>query len=107
MFQLSVTERGNILLVHSEENWINAWIRLPEPDIKLKDRAKPWLEISFRDCNYPALNVQTIEVTDEDLAKHIRKEFGGGLWSVNKMNLAGVVNEDNEIIEDETEEQEA
>ena len=65
MFELDATERGNILLVHNEEKWINSWIRLPEPH--------RWLQISFRDCNYPALNVSTIEVTDEALAAHIRK----------------------------------
>lgn len=94
MLELNATERGNILLTHTEENWINAWIRLPEPN--------RWLQVAFRDCNYPALNVTTIEVTDEDLAAHIRKDFAGGLWHVNKMNLDGVLDAHGEIIEDET-----
>ena len=83
------SERGNILLVHNEEKWINAWVHLS---------AGKWLEIAFRDCNYPALHVAAIEVSDSDLANHIRKEFADGLWSVNKCCIDGVVDSSNEVI---------
>jgi hypothetical protein len=93
MFQLNACERGNILIVHTEENWFNSYIRLGEPN--------QWLEISWRPCNYPQLNIQTIEVTDEKLAAHIRKEFANDLWVAAKMNLEGVTLDENSHILDE------
>ena len=77
----SKTERGNIWLVHVEENYHNAWIRLP---------ADMWLEVSIRPDNYPGLSVQLVRCSEEDLAKHIRKYFGGHMWIAKKMNIAGV-----------------
>jgi hypothetical protein len=84
------SERGNIYLVHIEENWHNAWINL---------FGFLWLEISIRPCNYPALNVACVSISDEKLAEHINKEFGGGLWKAMKMNIQGVkLDEDSTII---------
>ena len=79
--EINECERGNILLSHDEEPWMNAWLRL------LGDK---WLQISYRPCNYPALDVSTVNISDEDLAEHIRTEFEGGLWYASKMNIEGV-----------------
>ena len=76
-----VCERGNILLIHDEENWMNGWMRLAP---------KLWLQVSYRPCNYPALNISAASVSDEELAAHITKEFGNGLWFASKLNLDGV-----------------
>jgi hypothetical protein len=87
------TERGNILLAHNEEPWINAWIRL---------QGELHLSISYRNCNYPALHVSTVTVTDSELADHINREFGGGLWTARKMSINGVyIGEDNIVIGNE------
>jgi len=91
---INANERGNILLAHDEEFYLNAWIRLPESQ---------WLQISYRNDNYPALEISTITSTDEALAAHINKEFGGGLWSVRKLNIDGVNVEDNHIVGDDEE----
>lgn len=91
------TERGHILLEHVEENYLNAWITILGP---LR------LEIAFRTDNYPALVVQTVNVTDEELAVHINKEFDGGLWYVRKCNIDGVNIVDNHVgTEDEAEDE--
>lgn len=90
---INASERGNILLAHDEEFYLNAWIRLPDSQ---------WLQIAYRSDNYPALEISTITSTDEALAAHINKEFGGGLWSVRKLNIEGVkVSLDNHIIGDD------
>lgn len=86
---INASERGNILLAHDEEFYLNAWIRLPDSQ---------WLQIAYRNDNYPALEVSTITSTDEALAAHINKEFGGGLWSVRKLNIDGVNVEDNHVV---------
>jgi len=92
LFEIDETERGNILLVHDEEKWINSWTRLPNGR---------WIQVSFRDCNYPAYNISTIKATEEELAAHIRKDFGGGCWTANKMNIDGVpTSKDNHVIGD-------
>lgn len=90
MFELNETERGNILLTHDEEFYLNSYTRLGD---------NRWLEVSFRSDNYPAYNVQTINVTDAELSAHITREFGGGLWYARKMNLDGVkIDESNHVI---------
>jgi hypothetical protein len=89
---INASERGNILLAHDEEFYLNAWIRLPDSQ---------WLQIAYRNDNYPALEVSTITSTDEALAAHINKEFGGGLWSVRKLNIDGVNVKDNHIVGDD------
>jgi len=84
------SERGGILLVHNEEHWLNAWLRLSPSE---------WLEISFRDCNYPALHVAITQVAnDADLAMHIRRNFADDLWHVNKCCLDGVTDSVNQIM---------
>lgn len=92
-FEINETERGNIYLAHVEENWHNAWIRVAGDD--------RWLQISIRPCNYPALDVSTVTITDEDLAKHIREQFGGGLWIALKMNIEGVEVADGFVVGDD------
>jgi hypothetical protein len=83
-------ERGNILITHEGENWHNAYFRFGN---------EFWLEITYRPCNYPSLNVSVIKLDDKKLAEHINKEFGNGLWIAQKMNIAGVnVNKDGYII---------
>lgn len=89
---INASERGNILLAHDEEFYLNAWIRLPDSQ---------WLQIAYRSDNYPALEISTITSTDEALAAHINKEFGGGLWSVRKLNIDGVNVEDNHVVGDD------
>lgn len=71
------SERGNVLIVHREEPWFNAWIRV-EGDIRL--------EISWRPCNYPALTVQTVKVSDDELFVHMIEQFSD-MWRIEKFNL--------------------
>jgi hypothetical protein len=73
-----LTERGNVLLTN--ELNLHAYLKL--------EGENEWLEISFRDENYPALNVSTVTATDEELAGHINNEFGG--WQVRKCQVGGV-----------------
>lgn len=92
----SATERGNVYLTHVEENYHNAWLRLPAKN--------HWLQIAIRSDNYPALDVTEVEMTDKELSQHICKHFGGGMWTANKMNLEGVkVREDYTVIGDDDE----
>lgn len=70
-------EKGNVLLAHGEEFYLNAWIRLS---------GNVRLEISYRHDNYPSLIVQTVCITDEELWKHLVKSFGTS-WFVQKLNL--------------------
>lgn len=89
------TERGNILLTHVEENWMNAWIKVPT----MEGHDDVWLEIALRTGNYPALTVQTVHATEAEMAKHINKTFADELWVVHKMNIAGVkVDKNNRIV---------
>lgn len=93
LLNVAECERGNILITHEEEFYLNAWLRLDGKD--------QWLQVSYRSDNYPALNVSTVTVTEEELAAHIRKEFGGGLWYVRKMNIKGVqIDDHNHVIGD-------
>lgn len=94
-FNIDATERGNILLANDEENWLNAWIRLPGEN--------RWLQIAYRQENYPALDVSTVTITDEALAAHINKEFNSGGWTARKLNIEGVKVEDNHIVGDDEE----
>ncbi len=93
-FFLNTTEKGNTLLVHIDENWMSAWIRLEQ-----EGELSNWLQISLRSCNYPALNVSTVIMSDRQLAKHIRRTFGPE-WIVKKMNLSveGVVDQVGDVI---------
>lgn len=77
-------ERGNVLL--TDDSDFNAWI---DPG---DDR---WLEVAFRHDNYPALTVQMVSVTIEQLAQHINENFCNGMWYAKKLNLGdatGAVN---------------
>ena len=94
MLEFCETEKSNIYLVSEEGDFHHAYIRLP-------DGPNRWLEISIRPCNYPALLVQTITVTDADLAVHINKEFDG--WIARKMNLEGVAVDDGRVFAAEAE----
>jgi len=77
------TERGNIWLTNDDEpGHHNVWIGL-QGDI--------WLEITIRPANYPGLTVQTIQISDKELAAHINKNFGGGTWVARKCNIDGVI----------------
>jgi len=74
---LYLCERGNTLLT-DYENMV-AWLDL-EGDTRL--------EVAYNPGNYPALNVQTITITDEDLAKHINENLQ--YWLVCKCHIDGV-----------------
>jgi hypothetical protein len=89
-FELDETEKGNIWLAHSEENWHNAWIRLGS--------GQRWLQVAIRPCNYPGLTVNTITSSDPQLAAHINREFGGGMWMARSCNLDGVKLEEGGLV---------
>ena len=76
----SACERGNVLLETSDGSDFQAYLR--------GDEENEWLEISYREENYPSLNVALRSMTDEELAEHITLTFVG--WYARKMNLAGV-----------------
>ena len=96
IFDLDQTERGNIWLWNTDSPGDqNAWIRLGN------DR---WLQISTRLDNDPGLHVSVIRTTEEKLAAHVRREFGGGCWVARKMNLEGVeVGDNGNLLVDEAE----
>lgn len=92
------TERGNILLSNTEENWMNAWVKVPAKLPTAEVHEDVWLEIAWRPCNYPALTVQTVRATEAELAKHINDTFAEKHWLVHNMNIAGVkVNKNSRI----------
>jgi hypothetical protein len=79
-------ERGNTLLVNDAGAMI-AWLDLltagsPSPS---SHQPVPRLEISWVPDNYPALNVTKVDLSDEQLAKHIRERCCG--WLVRKCQL--------------------
>lgn len=83
------TERGNILLMNEMDGGINAWLRVDNYH---------WIEMSWRAENYPSLNISLININERELARHINTTFHDDDWFVRKMNLEGVVvNEDNHI----------
>lgn len=96
----TATERGNILLVHAEENWMNAWVKLPTAE----GHEDVWLEIALRTGNYPALTVQTVHATEAEMAKHINEKFADEVWFVHKMNIAGVMVVDGHVVVEKKEE---
>jgi len=96
----SATERGNILITNTEENWLNAWTKVPT----MEGHDDVWLQIAFRAGNYPALLVETVRLTEAELAKHINEHFSEETWVVHKMNIDGVkLDENNRIVSDEPE----
>ena len=83
---LHLNERGNTLLA-TDDNMV-AWLTL-EGNLRL--------EVSWTPDNYPALHVRTVELTDEEIAKHIRQNCGG--WYVRRLNIDGVqTDRNNEVI---------
>jgi hypothetical protein len=75
-----VNERGGVLVCNGDGDF-NAWLRQGD--------SSNWREISWRQGNYPALNVQDVEISPTDLATHIQKNFVG--WVARKMNLPGML----------------
>lgn len=91
LLELDETERGNIWLTNEEGACNhNVWIRLV---------GQKWLQIAIRPENYPGLAVNTITVTDAELAAHINKECGGMV--VRKANLDGLQVRNGYILEDD------
>ena len=83
----TLNERGGTLLVDEEGNMV-AW--LPVGD--------KFLEITYNEDNYPALNVGPAGGTADEIVAHINKNLGG--WYVRKCNLEGInMTNDNEVIE--------
>jgi len=83
------TERGNILLMNEIDGGINAWLRID---------AHHWIEMSWRAENYPSLNIGVVHISERELARHINTTFNDGDWFVRKMNLEGViVDEENHV----------
>ncbi len=75
-----MNERGGVLICSGDGDF-SAWLRQGD--------SNNWREVSWRQGNYPALNVQDVEISPTDLAAHIQKNFGG--WVARKMNLPGVL----------------
>jgi hypothetical protein len=75
-----VNERGGVLVCSGDGDF-SAWLRQGD--------SSNWREVSWRQGNYPALNVQDVEISPTDLAAHIQKNFVG--WVARKMNLPGVL----------------
>ena len=73
------SERGNTLLTSLDSMDFNAYIALP---------GGGYLEITFRAANYPALNVSTLDIVEEELVKHINSKLGG--MFVTRGNLVGL-----------------
>jgi hypothetical protein len=95
MNKFFATERGNTLLVNGYQ--FAAWLELDE---------NLHVEVTWNPSNYPALNVSTVPLTDEELADHINRKLQG--WDIIKNNLPeGLINEDGEsVAEVEYEEEE-
>ena len=91
MLDLDLTERNGVWLAHQEENYHNAWLRVPGQQTN-------FLQISIRPDNYPGLTVSTVTLTDEQLAAHIHREFGGGLWFVRKANISVDINHEDGVV---------
>lgn len=84
----SLTERSGVLL-SNDDGGFQAYLTIPGTD--------EWKEISWRPGNYPALRVSELTITNNELAKHIQKNFVG--WVARKMNLLKVhLNDDGEVV---------
>lgn len=90
-------ERGNIYLMHTEENYHNAWFRVGDDH---------YIQLSIRPRNYPAIDLSLIKISEEKLAEHIRKEFGGGSWYAMKLNIKGVETDSHGVVIGDDDEQE-
>ncbi len=74
-------ERGNIWVTQTEEGYHAAYFHLRN----LPDGKMLLLEMSIVPENYPGFNVNVVEITPEDLAKHINERCDD--WYVRKLNL--------------------
>lgn len=83
-----MTERDGFAAVN-DDGGICAWLRLPSGSL---------LEICWCPGNSPGLTVVETLVSDEDLAKHIRKHLEGWCMIKNNLGLCVGVDEDNNII---------
>lgn len=85
----SACERGNALFNSQDSGDFTAYLQKPD---------KVWLEIDYRQGNYPALNVAELEITEQELANHINTRLGG--WYAAKCNIEGVkLDESNQVEE--------
>ena len=84
-------ERGNTLL-HDGNGGFVAWFVQEDDQL---------LEISYQPDNYPKLNVNTVELTDEQLAEHINQKCQG--WTIDKLNVVGVNVDGDEVASTDTE----
>jgi hypothetical protein len=92
------TERGNVLLRSTDSSDLNAWINVG-PWL--------WLDISIRCENHPTMNFQITRASEQQLADHIQKTFGGGGWLAIRCNLPDVrLTLQSEVMGDPAEDQE-
>jgi len=75
--QLSLCERGGNMFVDEDRNF-NAWLPLDGG----------YLEITFRAENYPSLNTAFVQMSEAELATHIRENLVG--FFVRKCDIDGV-----------------
>lgn len=73
-----LTERGNIWI--SSDFTHKAYFRL--------DGENQWLEVILIPENYPSWTINTVTISDRDLAKHIQENFYG--YRIHKMSIEGV-----------------
>lgn len=83
---LNLCERGNTLLVDEDGN-MQAFLRLDG------DR---YLVVAYRPENYPALYVQTLRTSDDELAARLARDYAG--WIATRCHLDGVVGRDGLVL---------
>jgi hypothetical protein len=88
-------ERGQVLL-QADDGDFNSYINLP---------GGGYLEITYRQGNYPCLNVAAIDISAEELAKHINEKCQG--MHARKANLGGLNLNGDGYIRDPDEEDES
>ena len=86
-------ERGQNLFTETDGNGdFTAWFAIGDL----------WLEIDWRQNNYPALNVRIKPISELDLATHINENLRG--WFASKCNIQGVnLNSAGFVIDPDTE----
>lgn len=85
-----LTERDGFA-AENDDGSICAWLRLPSGSK---------LEICWCPGNSPGLTVVETRISDEELAKHIRKHLEGWYLLKNKLGLCVGVDEGREIVPD-------
>jgi hypothetical protein len=83
------SERGNNLIVNSIDGSMNAWFNIG------KDK---WIEFSWRPDNYPSMYISIRHILENNLARHINSTFNDDDWVVSKMNINGVIVDENNHI---------